>query len=147
MRELYSYGVLIVRGDPIDSFLLMKHPTRWDFPKGHIDPGETEVECALRELFEETGIRAEDIDLDTGFCFSLSYDVQPKKFNGETCRKTTTIYLGRLIRDVEIQMTEHVGYRWQKWEPPHSIQTETIDPCLAALEKYVRPTHDDGPVK
>ena len=143
MRELYSYGVLVVRGDPIDSFLLMKHPTRWDFPKGHIDPGETEIECALRELCEETGIQPDDIELDTDFCFSLSYMVQPKKFKGETCQKTTTIFLGRLVRDVEIQITEHVGYRWQKWEPPHSIQAETIDPCLIALADYLRDASDD----
>lgn len=137
MRKLYSYGVLIVRGDPIHSFLLMKHADRWDLPKGHIDEGETEVECALRELVEETGITADDIELDTDFCFSLSYDVQPKRLKGETCRKTTTIYLGRLVRDVEIQITEHEGYEWFDWQPPHEIQKETIDPCLAALAAYV----------
>ena len=63
MRKLYSYGVLIVRGEPIDSFLLMRHATRWDLPKGHIDEGETEIQCALRELVEETGITADDICL------------------------------------------------------------------------------------
>ena len=145
MRELYSYGVLVVRGDPIDSFLLMQHPTRWDFPKGHIDAGETEVECALRELFEETGICSDDIQLDPDFRFSTSYTVQPKKFPGETCHKTTTMFLGRLIHDVEIRITEHLGFRWQKWDPPHAIQSETIDPCLAALDAYLG-TQGQGPL-
>ncbi len=97
MRELNSYGVMIVRGDPIESFLLMRHPTRYDVPKGHIDPGETKIECALRELEEETGITSDDIGLDTDFCFSSTYEVQPKKFNFETCQKTTTVFLGRLL--------------------------------------------------
>ena len=137
MRELKSYGVLVVRGDPIESFLLMRHPTRYDVPKGHIDPGETQIECALRELEEETGITADEIELDTDFCFSSTYEVQPKKFNFETCQKTTTVFLGRLLRDVEIKVTEHEGHEWRQWEPPHAIQRETIDPLLAKLAEYV----------
>lgn len=30
----------------------------WSFPKGKLDPGETDEECALRELEEETGLVA-----------------------------------------------------------------------------------------
>lgn len=30
--------------------------TRWDLPKGRVDPGETHLECAIRETLEETGI-------------------------------------------------------------------------------------------
>ncbi len=137
MRKFYSYGVLVVRGDPIESFLLMKHPKRWDLPKGHIDDGETDVECALRELVEETAITSDDIELDTDFRFSLSYNVQLKRYGGETCEKTTTIFLGHLIRDVKIEVTEHEGYQWFDWKPPHAIQAETIDPCLSALEVYL----------
>ena len=137
MRKLNSYGVLIVRGDPIESFLLMRHRTRYDVPKGHIDPGETQIECALRELEEETGITPDDIELDTDFCFSSTYEVQPKKFNFETCQKTTAIFLGRLLHDVEIKVTEHDGHEWRKWEPPHSIQREMIDPLLMKLEEYL----------
>jgi 8-oxo-dGTP pyrophosphatase MutT (NUDIX family) len=56
VRQPLSCGFLILRGQPVDSFLLMKHPRRWDLPKGHLDEGETELQCALRELQEETGI-------------------------------------------------------------------------------------------
>jgi 8-oxo-dGTP diphosphatase len=31
----------------------------YSMPAGHIDPGETVMECAKRELFEETGIKAD----------------------------------------------------------------------------------------
>ena len=31
----------------------------WVFPKGHVDPGETPEEAAVREVLEETGIRAQ----------------------------------------------------------------------------------------
>lgn len=31
----------------------------WTFPKGKRDPGETDEDCARREVWEETGIRGE----------------------------------------------------------------------------------------
>lgn len=30
----------------------------WSFPKGHLEAGETAEEAAIREVFEETGLRA-----------------------------------------------------------------------------------------
>lgn len=32
---------------------------RWGVPKGHMEPGETLEECAVRETLEETGVRVE----------------------------------------------------------------------------------------
>jgi 8-oxo-dGTP diphosphatase len=33
----------------------------WSLPKGHVDPGEAPVDTALREVLEETGVRAESL--------------------------------------------------------------------------------------
>ena len=93
MRKIMSCGVLIVRGDPIQQFLLMEHSDRLDLPKGHVDRGETEMECALRELEEETGIRLHDIEIDQRFRFEHQYRVWPKKWKGEECEKTLVIFL------------------------------------------------------
>ena len=39
--------------------LLLKHKSgSWVFPKGHIEPGETLLEAALREVEEEAGVVA-----------------------------------------------------------------------------------------
>jgi ADP-ribose pyrophosphatase YjhB (NUDIX family) len=35
-------------------------PGRWTAPGGKVDPGESPAECAVRELREETGLRAHD---------------------------------------------------------------------------------------
>ena len=72
--QLRSCGFLVLRtvDDSTEQFLLMKHPKRWDLPKGHVDPGETETECALRELWEETGIKESHIQVDPEFVFKLS---------------------------------------------------------------------------
>lgn len=140
MTEVKSCGVLIFRQQPKESFLLMEHPKRLDLPKGHVDPGETETECALRELREETGIKPGDIELDPLFRFTLQYLVNGKRYGLKEDRvlKTLVIFLAELKREVKIKCTEHHGYRWVDWAPPHHIQGQTIDPLLAAVDEYRR---------
>ncbi|MCA9065222.1 MAG: NUDIX domain-containing protein [Planctomycetaceae bacterium] len=138
MQQPESCGFLIVRGSPVTEFLLMKHASRWDLPKGHVDPGETHMECALRELEEETGIRKEDIDVDSRFVFEHRYLVDTKRYGGKgKVEKTLRIFLGHLHGDVEIKPTEHQGFQWFPWSPPHAIQEKTIDPLLQAVELHL----------
>ncbi len=139
MIQPLSCGFLIVRGQPIDSFLLMQHPHRWDLPKGHVDEGETELQCALRELEEETGITAADIEVDPVFLFEHSYPVSQRRYGGRGfIEKKLRIYLGRVVRPVDIVVSEHNGYEWFPWNPPHSIQEMTIDPLLRQLSQYLQ---------
>lgn len=146
MPELKSCGVLVVRGDPIREFLLMRHPDRWDLPKGHVDPGETELACAMRELWEETGITADAIALDPTFRFTQSYRVRYARTGGEEWPKTLVVFLGRLTRDTPITTTEHAGFQWFPWQPPHQIQPQTIDPLLAEVEQFLRVDVSEKPV-
>lgn len=114
----------------------MLHPDRYDLPKGHVDKGETNLECAYRELLEETGICKDDIRIDETFKFKLQYPVQYPEWDAPR-EKKLIIYLGYLKENVEIAVTEHEGYEWRKWAPPHSIQAETIDPLLNELEQHL----------
>ncbi len=143
---LKSCGILLVRTAPdnpreIREFLLMKHPDRWDLPKGHVDPGEfDETTTALRELAEETGIPPDAVELDPTFRFTTQYPVVSPRTGGEPRLKTLVVFLGRLLRDVPIRTSEHEDYRWFPWRPPHAIQSRTIDPLLAAVAAYVQPS-------
>jgi bis(5'-nucleosidyl)-tetraphosphatase len=136
MSEVRSCGFLIVRGEPIREFLLMRHADRWDLPKGHVDRGESDKQCALRELREETGITEEDIEIIDGFRFTTHYHVRGKR-DGKLYDKALVVFLAHLIRDVKIDVTEHPGYQWFPWQPPHKIQAFTIDPLLAAVERFI----------
>ena len=53
-------GVVLRRGqDGARETLLVHRPAYddWTLPKGKADPGETDEACALREVWEETGLR------------------------------------------------------------------------------------------
>ncbi|MFH1714746.1 MAG: NUDIX domain-containing protein [Elusimicrobiota bacterium] len=54
-----SCGVIVVfKKNNSHEYLLVQHKAlHWGFPKGHINPNETSIETALRELDEETGIK------------------------------------------------------------------------------------------
>ncbi|MFN7447935.1 MAG: bis(5'-nucleosyl)-tetraphosphatase [Pirellula sp.] len=135
--QLYSSGFLVFRkshenlGLPQQrttlEFLLMQHEERWDLPKGHLDLGESKKQAAIRELAEETGIQENAIQMDPDFVFTSQYWVN---YDGERRLKELTVYLALLIRGSEITPTEHLGFRWFPFAPPHSIQSETIDPLL-----------------
>ena len=136
MAKVKSCGFLIFRDDPSPSFLLMRHPDRWDLPKGHVDEGESNFQCALRELEEETGITASDITVDEKFKFKHKYVVKYNRAGEVAKKKKLIIYLAHLIRPVSIKPTEHDGYEWVDWNPPHQIQDQTIDPLLRQLSQH-----------
>ncbi len=47
------------RADGVVEILVVHRPAYddWSFPKGKLDPGETEADAAIREVEEETGLR------------------------------------------------------------------------------------------
>jgi len=59
------------RGDKILLVRRNKLPGigKWGFPGGHLEMGETVLDCAVRELREETGIAAEAVSVLTAFDF------------------------------------------------------------------------------
>lgn len=62
MKEL-SCGILVICGRG----LLIGHCTNcgdhWNIPKGHIEEGETPIQCAIRETFEETNLKFTENEL------------------------------------------------------------------------------------
>ena len=134
MRKLTSCGVLCFHKN---QFLLMKRAHRYDLPKGHLYETESEIECALRHLQEETGIRADAIQLDHGFRFVITYFPLYDQYPNELVEKTTVIFVARTTAEPTIELSaEHVGYEWIDWNPPHIIERETINGLMAAIEQY-----------
>lgn len=91
----------------------------------------------MRELREETGLRAEDVQVESGFRFSEEYEANYRRFQGERVRKTLVVFVA-VLRDAArpLRLTEHRDCQWLDWRPPHRIQRNTVDPLLAAVEKH-----------
>jgi 8-oxo-dGTP pyrophosphatase MutT (NUDIX family) len=75
MATVYQAGAIAVRRSAGVSQILIvrsrKTPTDWIFPKGHIEPGETASQAAVRELLEEGGIVGEADELVGVSAFSV----------------------------------------------------------------------------
>ncbi|CAM3055890.1 8-oxo-dGTP diphosphatase [Paracoccus aminovorans] len=69
-----------------DDFDHIPFPAHWDLPGGGAEPGETPVDCALRELQEEFGLRLSPDRLQ-GRVFAAWNDPgrQSWMFHGELC--------------------------------------------------------------
>ena len=115
MHKLMSCGVLVFRREPELSFLLLRQPHRLDLPKGHVEDGETEMQCALRELAEETGFGPDaieafyDLDLVNQF-HEPSYDAIV----------TSAVFAVRLKPGAEPRLSsEHDDARWHDLDEAH----------------------------
>lgn len=65
IKRVFSAGGIIIRDfDGEKKVLVAQHSKHkgWDFPKGHIELGESAQQAAVREVEEETGVRAEIIE-------------------------------------------------------------------------------------
>jgi 8-oxo-dGTP pyrophosphatase MutT (NUDIX family) len=84
-------GVIIHEGQ----MLLLDRPRRGEIrlPKGHVDPGETHDETALRETVEETGYADLEIVVDLGERI-VEFDSEGRHY-----RRTEHYYLLRKVSD------------------------------------------------
>jgi 8-oxo-dGTP pyrophosphatase MutT (NUDIX family) len=56
----FSCGAVVYKmrnGIPVFLLVNSKRNRKWGFPKGHVENGESELETAAREIFEESGIK------------------------------------------------------------------------------------------
>lgn len=81
----------------------------WIFPKGHAEAGETPEQAALRELQEETGLSA--VQLQTEKIFELAYSFV---YEAVRIKKTVKYFIGHCASaDTSIsQPNEIVEVRW-----------------------------------
>ena len=109
--------------------LLIRHIKSgyWSFPKGHSEDGETEVETALREVREETGL---DIFIDTEFRETVKFS--PRR----DALKTVVYFIGRAKRgEVFPQSDEISETRWAEINLAKNILTYDNDRNVADKAK------------
>ena len=76
MKYEKSCGAVIFRKAEGWNVLLIRHTKgrHVSFPKGHVEPGETESQTAEREILEETGLR---VRVDKRYRAENRYNIRP----------------------------------------------------------------------
>jgi 8-oxo-dGTP pyrophosphatase MutT (NUDIX family) len=113
MVDEKSCGVVLFRNEDGRHLYLLLHyeEGHWDFPKGHVEEGESEHEAAVRETVEETGIS--DIDFVFGFRERIEYSYMRE---GRTMRKEVYFFLARTESSEVGLSDEHVGFEWLPYD-------------------------------
>lgn len=115
-----SAGFILYRVEPGDGqaiarvrYLLLDYGRHWDFPKGHVERGEDDLQAAMRETEEETGIT--DVRVVPGFAHEVTYFFRHKSKG--LVRKTVVFFLAR-TRSTDVTLShEHEGYAFEPIEP------------------------------
>ncbi|MFC1756366.1 bis(5'-nucleosyl)-tetraphosphatase [Patescibacteria group bacterium] len=115
--------VFIKEGGSIKFLLLHYISEHWDFPKGHIESGESDEETLRREVKEETGIT--DIKIIPGFNEEVGYFYEAKdeerkkrirKGIAVKIEKKVGYYLSEVFSKNVKLSKEHIGYEWLNYE-------------------------------
>ncbi|HVJ04015.1 MAG TPA: RNA pyrophosphohydrolase [Sphingomonas sp.] len=114
----------------------------WQMPQGGIDPGEDALEAAYRELWEETGVARELVELVAEAPGELSYDLPDEligtvwkgKWRGQRQRWFLFRFLGQ-DHDVNIQTAEPEFRAW-RWVEPAELP-ELIVPFKRDLYRQI----------
>lgn len=106
-------GVVV---DPSGRMLMIRRNDRWDLPKGHLETGESIEACALREVEEETGVRADRVV--RGLCSTIHcYDLY-----GRWEMKRTYWYEMRADRAPEPVPQREEGIVEARWCTPDEVR-------------------------
>ena len=114
LKKEKSCGCIIIRGDQV---LLVYEKRRdfWDFPKGHVEPGETEIDTARREVREEVGM---EVEIDDTRRYTLGYIIRNE------IDKTVVLFPAAPASDsITMQESEIEHARWCGYEEAQALLT------------------------
>lgn len=106
--------VTIVATTPSGDFLLVKQhrpalgKETWELPAGHVDPGETPIEAARRELIEETGHDSKNIE-------ALGPVLSPD--TGRMSNKLWCFFAKDVFKVKDVDASNEEGISWTKMSP------------------------------
>ena len=123
-----SCGVLpyrMVNGQQEFLLVFETYSKCWSLPKGHIEAGETDVQTALRELYEETGLTA---NLDTSRCAFIEYPIS------SFARKQVAFFPGEVAGEPKVREGEIDKFKWVTAEELKDyLFPDTYEACKALL--------------
>lgn len=117
--------ILLIQRHPDKKFA----PLAWDAPAGHMMAGETPVQAAARELFEETGVRAAEEEL----VFIGTAQVPPY-FGDNFC-----LYRDIPAEDIVFQEGETCAAQWVSYEEMlRMAENGALSPATMTHHRQIR---------
>ena len=96
---------LVDENSEITYLILNYNYGHWDFPKGNMEIGETEIDTVFREVSEETGIK--DLQIINGFRQQISYKYRKKS---KLVNKAVIYYLAETKSKKVVLSFEHIKF-------------------------------------
>jgi 8-oxo-dGTP pyrophosphatase MutT (NUDIX family) len=98
--------------------LVLRAYANWDFPKGRVEPGETELDAARREVTEETGLSGCEYPFGDAFIDTLPYagGKIARYFLAETREERVTLPVSP-----ELGRAEHDESRWVSFDEAEEL--------------------------
>jgi 8-oxo-dGTP pyrophosphatase MutT (NUDIX family) len=132
-RRLSAGAVVFRRTDQGMRLLVLRAYKNWDFPKGMVEAGESELDAARRECTEETGLTDLDFPFGDAHKDTLAYagGKVARYFLAETGEAAV-----KLPVSPELGRPEHHEWRWVSLDEAE----ELLPPRLAIVLDWVRQT-------
>lgn len=137
-----SAGLIVFRVHPQEGlqYLVLYHRgSYWNFPKGKIEPGESEMEGALRELEEETGLK--EVKVSDSFRQQTHFFFKEKRGDkAELIKKEFILYLAKAPFGVEPDLSkEHNGYAWFDFKNAmKTLKFKNLKEILAEADSFIK---------
>jgi 8-oxo-dGTP pyrophosphatase MutT (NUDIX family) len=125
-REKSVGAIMFYLENGVPLYLLLHYPSlnrkggHWEFAKGHVEEGESEIDTLRREVAEETGLT--DIKILPGYKEHIKYFFKqyPAKMTEEERKSGKTKWVFKLVtffitetKTKEIKLSpEHIGFVW-----------------------------------
>ena len=110
--------------------------TSWSLPKGHIDPGESKLQAAIREIEEESGIRRLTYVKDLGSYSRYRIGLGSKEDMGEL----KTLHMFLFTTDEERLKPVHADHPEVRWVRPDDVEALLTHPKAVSYTHLTLPT-------
>lgn len=133
--ERSAGAVIFHRGENGIEYLLLKYGAgHWDFPKGHIEKNESEIDAVFREVREETGMN--DLYIISGFRKVINYMFMKE---GRLVRKEVVFFLGEASEKLVTLSPEHLDYVWLPLEKAlEKLTFKTAKETLIEADNFLK---------